>query len=73
MALEEDDQIAEPLSPSLPWRFGSAAVMGIVGTLTRAFMTIPNSQDAHGLGGFLDLVDERADSEQRQRGLITGM
>ena len=62
----------EPSSPSLPWRFGSSAVMGIVGTLTRAFMNVPNTQTADGLDDFLDLLDKRADIEKRERGLITG-
>lgn len=63
----------DPPSPSLLWRSGSTAVMGIVGTLTRAFMHGPNWQDAHGLDDFLELLDKRTDVEGRQRGLITGM
>ena len=47
--------------------------MAIIGTLTRAFMHGPNWQDAHGLDGFLELLDKRADIDGRQRGLITGM
>ena len=62
-----------PLSPSLLWRASSTTVMGIIGTLTRVFMHGPNWQDAHGLDGFLELLDERADIDGRQRGLITGM
>lgn len=63
----------DPPPPSLLWRAGSTAVMGFVGTLTRAFMHGPNWQDAHGLDGFLELLDERADIDGRKRGLITGM
>lgn len=31
-----------------------------------------NTQEAHGLDGFLRLLDERADVDKRQRGLVTG-
>ena len=65
--------VDDPLPPSLLWRAGSTAVMGFVGTFTRAFMHGPNWQDAHGLDGFLELLDKRADIEDRKRGLITGM
>ena len=58
--------------PSLPWRFGSATVMGVSGFLTRVFMYGANSMETHGLDGFLNLVDERRDIDKRQRGLITG-
>ena len=62
----------EPLPPSLPWRIGSVMVMGGIGTLVRTFMNIPNTQRAHGLDKFLDLVDDREDVGRRKRGLITG-
>jgi monolysocardiolipin acyltransferase len=62
----------EPRPPSMPWRFGSAAVMGIIGTLSRAFIYGANSQETHGLDGFLELIDKRADIDNRRRGLITG-
>ncbi|MDI1489043.1 MAG: Lyso-phosphatidylcholine acyltransferase [Ramalina farinacea] len=61
----------EPLPPSLPWRIGSVIVMGGIGTLVRTFMNIPNTQRAHGLDRFLDLVDDREDVGKRKRGLIT--
>ena len=61
----------EALPPSLPWRFGSAFVMGLAGTLTRTFMQVPNSQDAHGLDGFLKDIDDRQNIEASKRGLIT--
>lgn len=64
----EDD----PPPPSLPWRFGSATVMGVIGILTRTFMYGANSMETHGVDKFLNLVDERRDIDQRQRGLITG-
>lgn len=62
----------DPPPPSLPWRFGSATVMGFIGILTRTFMYGANSMETHGLDGFLSLVDERRDIDQRRRGLITG-
>lgn len=65
--------VDDPPPPSLLWRAGSTAVMGLVGTLTRAFMHGPNWQDAHGLNGFLELLNKRADVGDRKRGLITGM
>ena len=61
----------DPPPPSLLWRASSTAIMGIVGTLTRAFMHGLNWQDAHGIDGFLELLDKRADIDGRQRGLIT--
>lgn len=63
------DQFA---APSLPWRIGSSATMGIVGALTRSFMYGLNSMETHGLDSFLDLLDKRKDVDQRERGLITG-
>ena len=63
----------DPPPPSLLWRAGSTAIIGFTGSLTRAFMHVPNWQDAHGLDGFLELLDKRADIDGRQRGLITGM
>jgi monolysocardiolipin acyltransferase len=62
----------DPRPPSLPWRIGSAALVGFTGTLARIFMNVPNSQKAHGLAPFLQLIDKRADPEGRQRGLLTG-
>lgn len=63
---------SDPPPPSLPWRLGSAAVMGFIGTLTRTFIYGANSMETYGLEGFLKLIDERYDIEKRQRGLITG-
>ncbi|MCJ1276420.1 hypothetical protein MMC21_004225 [Puttea exsequens] len=45
--------------------------MATVGGLSRVFMHVPNSQEAHGLDGFLQLLDKRADVNGRKRGLIT--
>lgn len=63
----------DPPPPSPLWRAGSTAIMAFTGTLTRAFMHGLNWQDAYGLDEFLKLLDERADIDGRQRGLITGM
>ena len=57
---------------SLPWRVGSSTVIGITGALTRIFMNVFNTQNTHGLDGFLGMLDERANIDKRQRGLITG-
>jgi len=46
--------------------------MGLIGSLTRSFMCVLNTQEAHGLNHFLDLIDEREDVTRRKRGLITG-
>ena len=62
----------DPAPPSSPWRFGSAAVMGFIGTLSRSFMFGANKTETHGLNGLLNLIDDRANIDQRQRGLITG-
>ena len=59
--------------PSLSWRLGSSALMGIMGSLTRLFMHGANTQDSHGLDHFLELVDSREDPSRRQNGLITGL
>lgn len=61
-----------PAAPSLPWRIGSSAVMGVVGALTRTFMYGLNSTETHGLESFLEVLDKRKDVDQRERGLITG-
>lgn len=70
--LSLDSMTEDPAPPSLPWRAGTATVIGIIGTLTRAFMHGLNTQECHGHKGFLRLLDERADIGTRQRGLITG-
>ena len=61
-----------PAPPSLPWRIGSSTVMGVVGSLTRAFMYGLNRTETHGLESFLEVLDNRKDVDQRERGLITG-
>ncbi|KAI4141706.1 MAG: hypothetical protein L6R39_005215 [Caloplaca ligustica] len=61
-----------PAQPSLPWRIGSAIVMGFVGGGARLFMYGANSTEVHGLDGFLRTLDRRKYSARRERGLITG-
>ncbi|KAL8928752.1 MAG: hypothetical protein Q9208_001530 [Pyrenodesmia sp. 3 TL-2023] len=60
-----------PTQPSLPWRIGSAMVMGFVGLNSRLFMFQANNTEVHRLDGFLRLLDRRKDPAQRERGLIT--
>ncbi|KAL8676730.1 MAG: hypothetical protein Q9224_005140 [Gallowayella concinna] len=60
-----------PQQPSLPWRIGSALVMGFVGINTRMFMNVANSTEGHGLERFLHMLDRRKDPARRRRGLIT--
>lgn len=61
-----------PSQPSLPWRIGSCIVMGVTGTLSRMFLFGVNTTEVHGLGGFLELLEQRRDIDNRRRGLITG-
>ena len=62
-----------PLQPSLPWRVGSAATMGVVGILCRSFLLGLNKLEVNGLEGFLKVLDDREDVEARTRGLLTGI
>lgn len=61
-----------PEQPSLPWRIGSAMVMGFVGLNASLFMFQANTTEVHGLDGFLRTLDRRKDPARRERGLITG-
>ncbi|KAF2105911.1 hypothetical protein BDV96DRAFT_591769 [Lophiotrema nucula] len=61
----------QPDAPSAPWRAASAFTMGAVGVLCRSFLLGLSTTEVHGLDGFLELLDERANVEERQRGLIT--
>ena len=63
---------SSPYEPSLPWRTGSSIIMGLAGSLCRIFMFGASNTDTHGLDRFKALLDERADVDKRQRGLITG-
>lgn len=68
----ENSASSPPTQPSLPWRIGSAIVMGFVGLNSRLFMFQANSTEVHGLDGFLRMLDRRKDPARRERGLITG-
>ena len=59
--------------PPLPWRLASSIVMGLDGSVSRAFLQVGNRLEVEGLNQFLDLLDKRKDVEGRERGLITGM
>ncbi len=62
----------QPTSPSLPWRMGSSVIMGMTGSISRAFLFGFNSTNVEGLDNFLETLNDRADVDGRQRGLITG-
>ena len=62
----------QPAAPSLPWRCGSVAVMGVVGLLSRGFLAGLSNLEVNGMDKFLQLLDERKDVQGRQRGLVTG-
>ena len=61
-----------PTSPSLPWRVGSVMAMAFSGSISRAFLFGLNRTQVHGLDNFLEVLEERADIDGRDRGLITG-
>ncbi len=61
-----------PHEPSLPWRIGSSAVIGVTGGLCRAFLYTFNKTEAPGSDRFLKVLEERNDPEKRTRGLLTG-
>ena len=62
-----------PDQPSLPWRVGSSLIMGVAGAISRVIMFGANTTEVHGLDRFLDLLDQRRDAAQRERGLVTGL
>lgn len=61
-----------PYSPSLPWRIGSAAVMGVAGGISRALLYALNRTETPGLDRFLKVLEERRDVQKRTKGLLTG-
>lgn len=61
-----------PERPSLPWRFSSALIMGLTGSLSQAFLYGLNYMEVIGLDRFLETLEKRKDVEGRERGLITG-
>lgn len=67
MSVEE-----RPYAPSLPWRLTSAATFGVVGFLSRTFLYAFNTTEVRGLERFMEILDDRKDESQRERGLITG-
>ncbi|KAI4151688.1 MAG: hypothetical protein LQ340_003360 [Diploschistes diacapsis] len=56
---------------SLPYRLASAANIGIVGALCKAFTFGLNTPGIHGLDGFVGLLEKRTNPDERERGLIT--
>lgn len=60
-----------PEQPDLSHRVGSRLVMGAVGILVRSFMYGLSKPQINGLDKFLELLDERRNINERQRGLIT--
>ena len=63
----------QPSAPSAPWRAASSFTMGTVGLLCRSFLLGLSRLETHGLDNFLELLDERANVEGREKGLITGI
>jgi monolysocardiolipin acyltransferase len=64
---------SNPSCPSLPWRFTSSLIMGLTGSLSRAFYYGLNNVEVVGLNGFLQTLDRRKDIDGREGGLITGI
>lgn len=62
-----------PSRPPLLSRLTSAFVIGFAGFLSRSFLYGANRIEVIGLDAFCDLLDRRADIENRERGLITGI
>ncbi|KAG9246702.1 hypothetical protein BJ878DRAFT_436722 [Calycina marina] len=62
---------AAPAAPSLPWRFSSAATMGFISSVSKAFLYGLSNVEVTGLDRFLDILEKRKDIEGRGRGLIT--
>ena len=62
-----------PAMPSLPWRCSSSLIMGLTGSMSRAFLYGLNRMEVVGLDRFLETLDKREDVVGRERGLITGL
>jgi monolysocardiolipin acyltransferase len=60
-----------PDQPPLDSRIASALTIGVVGTLARTFLYALSTTETHGLDNFLDIIDQRRDPLNRERGLIT--
>jgi hypothetical protein len=74
MSDDDDDNMSPSLlaKPSLPWRAGSAATIGFIGSIARSFLYGLNQIEVTGLEGFLEILEKRKNVEGRERGLITG-
>ncbi|KAK0674248.1 putative lysophosphatidylcholine acyltransferase [Cercophora samala] len=57
--------------PSLSMRAKSSMIMGLTGLISRCFLHGFNTVETHGLAQFRELLDNRADPEKRERGLLT--
>ncbi|KAH6625717.1 hypothetical protein C7974DRAFT_396592 [Boeremia exigua] len=68
--MQPEERPEAPEAPSAPWRAASAIVMGAVGLLCKGFLGL-NKVELHGMERFLQLLDERQDPKERERGLIT--
>jgi monolysocardiolipin acyltransferase len=66
-----DQSPEQPAAPSGLWRASSTVVIGAVGLLCGGFLRVLSRRESHGMDKFLELLDERADVEGRERGLIT--
>lgn len=64
-----DNEIPE--SPSATWRASSGLTTGLIGSISRSFLLGFSRLETNGLDGFLRLLGERSDPNERQRGLIT--
>ncbi|KAL9061517.1 MAG: hypothetical protein Q9162_000048 [Coniocarpon cinnabarinum] len=62
-----------PYAPSFLWRLCSTVTVGAAGGASRIFLKALNKVEVNGLDRFLRLLDERKDTEGREKGLITGV
>lgn len=69
--MQPEERIEAPEAPSAPWRAASVFTMGAVGLLCKGFLGL-NKIETHGMERFLQLLDERREPRDRERGLITG-
>lgn len=67
----DKDAEPAPMEPSLVWRTGSSAVIGIIGSMSRAFLYALNDIESPGLERFLQILEDRKDVNKRTRGLLT--
>ena len=62
----------DTVTPSPMYRAASTVTMTAIGFLAKMYLNVFNSASVHGLDSFIRMLDERADVQQRKRGLITG-